>query len=70
VYDGREWLDARAGDHLFVLAGGVHGFRNESGARASMLLLFAPGAPGISVRRTSRPDGTSGSDRTPSPFLA
>jgi mannose-6-phosphate isomerase-like protein (cupin superfamily) len=45
VYDGREWLDARAGDLMFVPAGGVHGFRNESGARASMLLLFAPGAP-------------------------
>jgi mannose-6-phosphate isomerase-like protein (cupin superfamily) len=45
VYDGREWLDARAGDLMFVPAGGVHGFRNESGAQASMLLLFAPGAP-------------------------
>ena len=26
-------------------AGGIHGFRNESGAPASMLLHFAPGAP-------------------------
>lgn len=25
--------------------GGLHGFRNESGAAASMLILFAPGAP-------------------------
>lgn len=25
--------------------GGVHGFRNESGQEASMLLLFTPGAP-------------------------
>ena len=25
--------------------GGVHGFRNESGEPASMLLLFTPGAP-------------------------
>ncbi|WP_232072822.1 hypothetical protein [Phytohabitans flavus] len=25
--------------------GGVHGFRNESGQPASMLLHFAPGAP-------------------------
>lgn len=45
VYDGRAWLDARAGDLMFVPAGGIHAFRNESGARASMLLLFAPGAP-------------------------
>jgi hypothetical protein len=25
--------------------GGIHGFRNESGEPASMLLHFAPGAP-------------------------
>ena len=25
--------------------GGLHGFRNESGEKASMLILFAPGAP-------------------------
>ena len=25
--------------------GGIHGFRNESGDDASMLILFAPGAP-------------------------
>jgi hypothetical protein len=30
---------------LFVPEGGIHAFKNESGERASMLLLFAPGAP-------------------------
>ena len=45
LYDGRQWTDARAGDYLFVPEGGIHGFRNESGEPASMLLLFAPGAP-------------------------
>ena len=25
--------------------GGIHGFRNDSGAPASLLILFAPGAP-------------------------
>lgn len=45
VYDGTAWQDADAGDYLFVPEGGVHGFRNESGAKASMLILFAPGAP-------------------------
>ena len=25
--------------------GGIHGFRNQSGELASMLILFAPGAP-------------------------
>jgi hypothetical protein len=28
-----------------VPEGGLHGFRNESGEKASMLILFAPGAP-------------------------
>jgi mannose-6-phosphate isomerase-like protein (cupin superfamily) len=45
LYDGDGWLDATAGDFLFVPEGGVHGFRNESGEAASMLLLFTPGAP-------------------------
>jgi quercetin dioxygenase-like cupin family protein len=43
--DGRSWLDGRPGDFLFVPEGGLHGFKNESGAPASMLILFAPGAP-------------------------
>ena len=45
LYDGTGWRNATAGDFLFVPAGGVHGFRNESGEPASMLILFTPGAP-------------------------
>lgn len=45
LYDGRRWADATAGDFLYVPEGGIHAFRNESGEPASMLLLFAPGAP-------------------------
>lgn len=45
LYDGRTWVDATAGDFLYVPVGGIHAFRNESGERAKMLLLFAPGAP-------------------------
>jgi mannose-6-phosphate isomerase-like protein (cupin superfamily) len=45
LYDGKRWIDANQGDFLFVPEGGVHAFRNESGEPASMLLLFAPGAP-------------------------
>ena len=44
LYDGREWIDGRPGDFLFVPEGGIHAFRNESDAPASMLILFAPGA--------------------------
>jgi mannose-6-phosphate isomerase-like protein (cupin superfamily) len=45
LYDGTRWVSAAAGDFLHVPRGGVHAFRNESDAAASMLILFAPGAP-------------------------
>jgi quercetin dioxygenase-like cupin family protein len=45
IYDGREWIDTHAGDFIHVPEGGIHGFRNESGEPASMLIHFAPGAP-------------------------
>jgi mannose-6-phosphate isomerase-like protein (cupin superfamily) len=45
LFDGRTWIDAKAGDFLYVPVGGLHAFRNESGQPASMLLQFAPGAP-------------------------
>ncbi len=45
IHDGRGWLDTRPGDFVHVPAGGIHGFRNESGEPASMLIHFAPGAP-------------------------
>ncbi len=45
IYDGRAWRDCAPGDFVHVPPGGIHGFRNESGAFASMLILFAPGAP-------------------------
>ncbi|CAN5618129.1 hypothetical protein BH23CHL7_BH23CHL7_08150 [soil metagenome] len=45
IYDGAEWHDAAVGDFVHVPAGGIHGFSNESGAPAQMLIHFAPGAP-------------------------
>ena len=45
LFNGERWLEATSGDFLYVPAGGVHAFRNESGAPASLLILFAPGAP-------------------------
>jgi len=45
LFNGERWIDAVSGDFLFVPAGGVHGFKNESDESASMLILFAPGAP-------------------------
>jgi len=45
IFDGERWNEAEPGDFVHVPPGGVHGFRNDSGAPASMLLLFTPGAP-------------------------
>ena len=45
LYDGARWIDGRPGDFLFVPEGGIHAFQNELGAPATMLILFAPGAP-------------------------
>ena len=45
IYAGVRWINCRPGDFVHVPEGGIHGFRNESGAPASMLLHFAPGAP-------------------------
>ena len=45
LFDGLQWVEGGPGDFLFVPEGGIHGFRNESGEPASMLILFAPGAP-------------------------
>jgi quercetin dioxygenase-like cupin family protein len=45
LYDGRDWIDGNQGDFLYVPPGGVHGFHNEADEPASILMLFAPGAP-------------------------
>jgi mannose-6-phosphate isomerase-like protein (cupin superfamily) len=45
LYDGSTWTDAAEGDFLYVPPGGVHAFRNAADRPASMLILFAPGAP-------------------------
>jgi mannose-6-phosphate isomerase-like protein (cupin superfamily) len=44
IYTGEEWVDTAPGDFVHVPPGGIHAFRNESGA-AAMLIHFAPGAP-------------------------
>jgi quercetin dioxygenase-like cupin family protein len=42
LFNGERWIDATPGDFLHVPEGGVHGFRNDSPAPASMLILFRP----------------------------
>ena len=45
LFDGTDWRSGTAGDFLHVPPGGIHGFRNDSGAPVSMLILFAPAPP-------------------------
>ena len=45
LYDGTDWVDGGPNDFLYVPPGGIHGFRNEADEPASILMLFAPGAP-------------------------
>jgi mannose-6-phosphate isomerase-like protein (cupin superfamily) len=45
LYDGTEWKSGGQNDFLYVPPGGIHGFRNVADAPASILMLFAPGAP-------------------------
>ena len=45
IYNGDRWIEAEPGDWVHVPIGGAHGFKNRSGAPASMLLHFSPGAP-------------------------
>lgn len=43
VFDGTDWVAARAGDYLYVPEGGIHGFKGSE--HAQMLLSFTPGGP-------------------------
>lgn len=45
IYDGRNWVPCTTGDFVHVPRGGVHGFKNESAAPSSMLIIFAPAGP-------------------------
>lgn len=45
LFDGEAWVDASKGAFLYIPAGGLHSFYNESDAPASFLMLFTPGAP-------------------------
>jgi len=45
LFDPTDRRASHPGDFAYVPEGGLHGFRNESGEPASLLILFAPGAP-------------------------
>ncbi len=60
LYNGESWVTGTSGDFLYVPEGGIHAFANESGEPASMLILFAPGAPRESYFETLAELATSG----------
>jgi quercetin dioxygenase-like cupin family protein len=72
IHDGEDWRETRAGDFVHVPPGGVHGFKNESGERASMLLMFTPGAPREEYFETLKKlgEGLTMSDRERDAFFA
>src|SRR5215213_12031165 len=43
LFNGDKWLEVSEGGFLYVPPGGIHGFSNNSGSPASMLIMFAPG---------------------------
>jgi quercetin dioxygenase-like cupin family protein len=43
LYNGSDWVEANAGDFLYVPMGGIHAFSNQTDAPTAMLILFAPG---------------------------
>ena len=45
LFNGARWIAATEGDFLYVPEGGIHAFTSDPADRASMLILFAPGAP-------------------------
>jgi len=45
LFDGDRWIHATKGEFVYVPPRGIHAFGNDSGAPASMLVLFAPGPP-------------------------
>lgn len=45
LHNGERWVTGGEGDFLYVPAGGLHAFQNDSDAPVSLLLLFTPGAP-------------------------
>lgn len=65
LYDGAGWVSASAGDFLHVPEGGIHAFRNNGDAPASMLILFAPGAPREDYFREAAALAESGREMTP-----
>lgn len=65
LFNGERWVDAKPGDFLYVPEGGIHAFRNESGEPASMLILFAPGAPREPYFETIAEVGMTGRTLTP-----
>ena len=66
IYDGADWVEAHPGDFVFVPEGGIHRFRNESGADASMLtdVRVTPRRGVVPSRRGRRRGEPPGPGRT------
>jgi quercetin dioxygenase-like cupin family protein len=70
LFNGERWIRAKEGDFLYVPAGGLHAFKNESDEPASMLLLFAPACRARSTSRESRRWRSVAARNSPSSLFA
>jgi uncharacterized RmlC-like cupin family protein len=65
-YDGRDWVETKAGDFLYVPKSGIHAFKADSDEPSSMLILFAPGKARERFFREMEEIRTSGRELTDS----
>jgi quercetin dioxygenase-like cupin family protein len=65
LYGGEGWVEAVAGDFLYVPEGGVHAFSNRSDEPTSMLILFSPGTPREEYFQATTEIAQSGRKLTP-----
>jgi quercetin dioxygenase-like cupin family protein len=65
LFNGDAWVDGKAGDFIYIPAGGIHAFGNESDAAAVTLILFAPGVARERYFEELADIGNSGRQLTP-----
>ncbi len=65
LFDGATWLDAAAGEFLFVPPLGIHAFHNATDDPAAMLILFSPAPPREAYFRALAENAASGRTMEP-----
>jgi len=64
-FNGEAWVEGGPGDFIYIPAGGIHAFGNESDGAAAMLILFAPGVARERYFEELAETGNAGRQLTP-----